>query len=373
MDQPFSLLPLMPATEESHEAPQDVVVQVEDGELSVTCNSQISRKSKTSKQRSSNFKRDKYVHASTQPSVREKLVKTDKMKVKDDGSKDFDESKKTIKDNKSDKNSAKTSDKNGKESIKNSHTRSDKYKLDHLNKADIKDEIVKQGDEEDNANDGLDLDQTERHISGRSEDSETQDNISMTARTENDVSEMPENEIEDEQNPERNAVEVDKTDYGSESLEGNDCYQLNNSNNVEEEIAEEIDACNSDNTKSDKSDSNTEKDKHTYKTMLEERNMKTKENIDESENNEKNADEIMSEAEKIQMCEAILSNYMKAAKGEVNSNEGSELDIEEEIQEGSEDSDTLEELLDDYIADQERDGGSLNGDETVVTHQKLMI
>ena len=373
MDPPFSLLPLMLATEESHEIPQDIVVQVEDGEQSVTCNSQISRKSKTSRQRSSNFKRDKYVHASNQPSVREKLVKTDRMKFKDDGSKAFDESKKTTKfDNKSDNNSAKV----GKKNVKDNYTKLHSNKLDQPNKADIKDEIVKQGDEEDNANDGLDLDQTERHISGRSEDSETQDNISMTARTENDVSEMPENEIEDEQNPERNAVEVDKTDNRSESLEGNDCYQLNHSNNVEEEIAEEIDGYTSDDTKIAKTDSDTEKDKHEHASKKNFVNQsvdthnQVEKFISKDENNKDDADEHMSEAEKIQMCEAILSNYMKAAKGEVNSNEGSELDIEEEIQEESEDSDTLEELLDEYIDDQERDNGSLNGDGTVV---KLMI
>ena len=364
----------MLATEEYHETPQDIVVQVEDGDLSVTYNSQISRRSKMSRRKSANLKRDKYIHASNQPSIRQKLDKNDKTKVTDNDAQVVDDNNKETAKAGYDiyKDSAEANYSLDKKNVRDVETSFDSGKVDLTNKTEVPNELVKEEDEE-KTNCSGNLDQTERHISGRSEDSETQDNLSMTARTENDVSEMPENELEETQNPERNAIEMDKTDNGSENLEQKGSCQLNHNDSMEEEIAEEIESYKSDNTEN--------ANKITFDNSIRENalrkkrktgnihdNSQGKENISK-EKNSKAADENLSEAEKIQMCKAILSNYMKAARGEISSDEGSDVDIEEEIRGESEQTDILDEMLDDYIAEQEMNSEKSKGDRIVVTHR----
>ena len=367
MDKKCSLLQLMLSTEENHESPQDIVVPVEEGDFSVTSNSQLSRRSKTSRRKTA--RRDKYIHASNQPSIKVKLDKTDKTKLTDADAEIHDDNK---------KEEAAVGD-----SIeKNDVGSCDSGKIDQTNKAEVQREIVK---EEEKTNDDVDLDQTDRLISGRSEDSETeksQDNLSMTARTENDVSEIPENEVEDTQNPEENGYAIDKSKHESkksQQIEYSHYKNLGDQNDsIEEEIAEEIERSSDGNNMDKKAGVNNAEKKidhdvfgESVKTGSIKNRSKAKENIKKGSDDQELMDENLSEAEKIQMCEAVLGNYIKAAQAEISSNEVSDEEIQEEIQYESIQTEIFDEVLDDYIGGQERNIEHSEGDETVVIHRIL--
>ena len=363
MDKKCSVLQLMLATEENHEPAQDIVVQVEEGEFSVTSNSQLSR-SKPSRRKTA--RRDKYIHASNQPSIKVKLNKTDKTKLTDADAAIHDDNK---------KEKATVGD-----SIEKNDVSFDSGKIDKTNKAEAQREIVK---EEEKTNDGVALDQTERHILGRSEDSETeksQDNLSMTARTENDVSEIPENEVEETQNPEENGGAKEKSEHESKKSQEIEYSHFKNlgdqSDSNEEEIAEEIERS-SDGNNMDKKVGVTNAEKKIDHDVFSEsvttgsikNRSKTKENIKKSGDDQELMDENLSEAEKIQMCEAVLGNYIKAAQAEISSNEVSDEEIQEEIQYESIQTEIFDEMLDDYIGGQERNIEHSKGDETVAIHR----
>lgn len=181
--------------------------------------------------------------------------------------------------------------------------------------------------------DNLDQEQTERHISGKSKDYDTddtsQDNLSATARTENDVSEMPENEVRDLQNSDL-VVKVDDTKHPHEQF-----YILENQyesdNKIEEDIEEEIE--NSVNA------SNMEFDA-AYKDLGHENESDVKE-------------DILSE-----LVEALSSdnNLKTSAQGQ-----DSDTEIKEEIQIDSVKTDIFDELLDEFINNEEKKLENIEG------------
>ena len=145
------------ATEESHEPAKYVIVSVEDGEFSKSDNSCLPKR-----------KGDKFTCATKPPCSEKSEInrsdsKTSSIKLDKKVTNDFD----------------------GTEKVQKSH--SDKNELSRVNNAAL---------------DGVDnvelTEQTERYISGKSENCETdksQDNQSVNAMTENDVTEIPEDDI----------------------------------------------------------------------------------------------------------------------------------------------------------------------------------
>lgn len=328
----------MLSTEENIEMAQDIVVQVEDGEFSNVDNSQVSRKLKISCR-----KADKYILVANQPSIQEKLSETD------------------VPQKTSEQTTCKYEEENFEDSAND--------KVDWSNKTGSN---LRGGD--------VDLDQTERHISGKSEgyDSDkSQDNFTMTARTENDISEMPENEINVSQDQEG----VDKSEKKYKQRDSNHIKDFKAKTKLDADSKDLDRYCNAGNDVNKIGEGDIETDNNVKENIFSEeikreninQHGKTKDSTTGTPT--KGDDETPNEMVTLDMDEKMLDDYIKEAEEQTERSKSEDTtEIKEEIDCASIQTEIFDGLLNDFIQEEEQNGEMIDqaiyskGDENVVIH-----